>query len=102
MKKLTILIIVLLSLIFTTTWSAAAVKLRAFYGLTGGATGALDSFDGASCTDGDLSLVIDLTNGSLYFYVLDDDASSMERSPDVINPDEYDFKVYSELAARQR
>ena len=66
---------------------AEAVKFRVFYGLTGGGTGALDSFDGDSCTDGDLSLAIDLTTGSMYLYVVDDDASGVESSPDIINPD---------------
>lgn len=87
MKKLTMLLVILLTLIFTTTWSGAAVKFRVFYGLTGGGTGALDSFDGASCADGDLALAIDLTTGSMYLYLLDDDASGVESSPDIINPD---------------
>ena len=87
MKKLTLLFVIFLSLLFVSTERAAAVKFRVFYGLTGGATGALDSFDGASCTDGDLALAIDLTNGSMYLYLLDDDASGVESSPDIINPD---------------
>ena len=86
MKKLTILFIALL-MVLSVTYVHAAVKFRVFYGLTGGATGALDSFDGASCADGDISLAIDLTNGSMYIYVLNATASGVESSPDIINPD---------------
>ena len=88
MKKLTILFILILTLLFTTIWPAsAAVKFRAFYGLTGGGTGALDAFDGASCSDGDLALAIDLTNSSLYFYKLNATSAAAESSPDIISPD---------------
>ena len=86
MKKFILLFIIFLTLLFVLPCQAA-VKFRVFYGLTGGGTGALDSFDGASCTDGDLALTIDLTNGSMYLHVLDDDASGVESSPDIINPD---------------
>lgn len=86
MKKLTTLFIILLMLLFTLP-GHAAVKFRVFYGLTGGGTGALDSFDGASCTDGDLSLAIDLTNRSLYLYKLEASSGASEDSPDIISPD---------------
>lgn len=85
MKKIKLLALLIILLLCAP--SHAAVKFRVFYGLTGGGTGALDSFDGASCTDGDLALAIDLTNGSLYVYLMDDDSAATESSPDIISPD---------------
>jgi len=87
MRKRILILIPVFLLLFALD-SSAAVKFRVFYGLTGGATGALDSFDGDSCTDGDLALAIDLTNGSLYLYQMDADSAAAESSPDVISPDD--------------
>jgi hypothetical protein len=54
-------------------------------GLTGGATGALDSIDGINLIDKDMALVINQT--TLYIYALDEDSAAAESSPDVISPD---------------
>ena len=86
MKKLICLLVLALTLIFTTT-CPAAVKFRVFYGLTGGATGALDAFDGASCSDGDLAVVINLTTNSVLFYLMNATSAATDDGLKVIAPD---------------
>ena len=66
---------------------AEAVKFRVFYGLTGGGTGALDSFDGASCADGDLAAVINLTTNSVLFYLMNATSAETEDELKIIAPD---------------
>ncbi len=59
-----------------------------FYGaisLTGGASGSLDSIDGASLADGDSAFVV--TSSGVYVYFLDVDSAAVESSPDIIAPD---------------
>lgn len=56
-------------------------------GLTGGDTGDLDTIDGADLADGDMAIVIDQDNDTVYFYRMDDDYATAESSPEVIVPD---------------
>jgi hypothetical protein len=53
--------------------------------LTGGTDGCLDTVNGQNLVDGDRAIVVTSTNS--YFYLLDDDLSGTESSPDIINPD---------------
>ena len=65
---------------------AAAVKFRAFYGLTGGAAGDLDSYDGDLLNDGDIAIIA-VADNKTYYYVLDATSGATENSPFVIAPD---------------
>lgn len=60
-------------------------------GLTGGASGTLDSINGVDLADGDVAMVVlhaHATYGdALLVYVLDADSAATEVSPDVIAPD---------------
>lgn len=55
------------------------------YALTGGGTGALDSYDGNLFDDGSIAKVG--TNGVVYLYRLNASSGAAESSPDVISPD---------------
>lgn len=54
--------------------------------LIGGATGSLDSLDGAALADKDMAMV-GIEGGSFYHYVLDATSGASESSPDVVMPD---------------
>lgn len=53
--------------------------------LTGGTSGALDSIDGSSLSDGDRAIVF--TSTYYYIYYLDSDNAGTESSPNIISPD---------------
>jgi len=53
--------------------------------LIGGAADALDSINGSLLNKGDIAIVS--LEGTIYFYVLDNDNRDDEASPDVIKPD---------------
>ena len=60
-------------------------KIYNFTALTGGTADALDSLNGKDLNKGDMAIVT--LAGDIYFYVLDNDNSSAESSPDIITPD---------------
>jgi hypothetical protein len=60
-------------------------KIYNFTALTGGTAGALDSINGKDLNKDDIAIVT--LAGVIYFYVLDNDNSSAELSPDIITPD---------------
>ena len=62
-----------------------AITAYVKYALTGGGGTALDSIDGAELLDGDIAFVA--LSSYLYVYILKDDATGAESSPDKITPD---------------
>ena len=60
-------------------------KIYNFTALTGGTADALDSLNGKDLNKDDMAIVT--LAGMIYFYVLDNDNSSAESSPDIITPD---------------
>ena len=83
MKK-TIAVIIGICLLFGGV-VLAKVYTRGATALTGGATGALDSYDGTDLQDGDTARVV--TSTSIYDFILDDDSAATESAPEVISPD---------------
>lgn len=63
----------------------AKVYTRGATALTGGTTGALDSYDGTDLQDGDTARVV--TSTSIYHFILDADSAASESSPEVVSPD---------------
>jgi hypothetical protein len=71
------------------TEQGQSVKVRPFYGRTGDVAGSLDSLAEATLADGDLSLVFDISNDTIYHYRYDaDDATDAEDNPNKIFPDD--------------
>lgn len=85
MKKYIFILMMMLSIVLIASPSDAAVKIRWFTALTGGAAGALDWQDGADLSDGDTAFVISATG--FYVYLLDADSGAAESSPEIISPD---------------
>ena len=84
MKKKILAILACLSLI-ASGMAIAKVYSRGATSLTGGATGALDAYDGTDLQDLDRATVVTAT--TKYEYVLDVDSAASESSPEVIAPD---------------
>ena len=71
------------------TEQGQAVKVRPFYVRVGGGTGSLDSLSEATLADGDLSIVFDIANNTVYHYKYDaSDATVSEDNPAKIFPDD--------------
>lgn len=86
MRKSILLFLITCTLFFgSVNFSEAATKNWGATALTGGGTGALDKIDGALLTDLDAAFVNIF--GTSYLYTLDADASGVESSPSIINPD---------------
>jgi hypothetical protein len=87
MKKLMIMLLVTICILFGGVAPAMASKIYAATALTGGAAGALDAIADASLADKDGAVVF-VQNGYVYYYVYDSSSTASESSPDVITPDD--------------